>query len=291
MRTYRTFTPDPRFPQNKVRYAVPDAPLPTPPTPTYTVTGVVARSGTVMSGAGIEFTALGTVTTDGSGVYSQTVTQGYSGTALPHYAWAGSFTPAQRVYTSVAANASSQDYDFYVSPGSENVLITRPGAFALDFLASSTTGYFAVQDVSGNITIYANSSEAVLDFANMTCHLWPCFSATDAYNTGQLTDLQAAGVEGMAGDLDLTGLSALTQIVCSGNQITSLTLVGCTSLSQISAYNCLMGATEVNAVLMQTDANGVLGGSLSITGNAAPTGGGVTAKSNLQGKGWFVDTD
>lgn len=175
--------------------------------------------------------------------------------------------------------------------GTENVLISRPGAFALAFVASSTTGYYAVKDEFGAITIHANGTGTLLDYTNTFCHLWPCWTATDSYNTGNLTDLQADGVQGMQGTLDLTGLSKLEQIVVSQHQINELILTGCTSLSQISAYNCLLGSSEVNAVLIQTDANSVNGGTLSITGNAPPTNAGLTAKANLLAKGWIVDTD
>lgn len=175
--------------------------------------------------------------------------------------------------------------------GTENVLISRPGAFAIAFVASSTTGYYAVKDEFGAITIHASGTGTLLDFTSTFCHLWPCWSATDSYNTGNLTDLQADGVQGMQGALDLTGLSKLEQIVVSQHPIDSLTLTGCTSLSQISVYNCMLRAPEVNAVLIQTDANGVHGGTLSITGNEAPINAGLTAKANLLAKGWIVDTD
>lgn len=175
--------------------------------------------------------------------------------------------------------------------GTEKVRLTRPGAFALDFAASATTGFFAVQDEAGTVTLHRNGDEVVLDYANTFCYLWPCLSATDACNTGRLTILGVGGRQGLQGDLDLTGLSALTEVVVADNQITSLTLTGCTSLTQISAYNCLMGVLEVNAVLIQTDANGASGGTISITGNAAPSNAGLTAKANLVSKGWVVDTD
>lgn len=291
MRTYRTFTPDPRFPQSKVRYAVPDAPTPTPPTPTYTITGVVARSGTVISGAGIEFTSLGTVTTDGSGVYTQTVTQGYSGTALPHYAYTGSFTPASIVYSNVVANASAQNYDFYISPGTESVVLTRPGVFALSFVVNTSTGYLAVQDSFGNIVIHASGDLIDLDFSVTSCTVWPCFSATDAFNTGNIT-LIGAGANGLAGDLDLSLLTKLAFLAVADQQLTSITFTSAsTLLTDIAAQGNGMGASETNAILVAADSTGAINGSLSLTNNSVPSGAGAAAKTSLQGKGWFVDTD
>jgi len=258
--------------------------------PTFTITGTIARDGTLMYGIPVEFTSVGTFITNGSGLYVQLVLGGYTGTATPHYS-AGSFTPANRVYTSLAVDALAQNYAFYVTQGTETVLLNRPGAFAIDFVAASTTGYIAVQDDLGVITIYNSNNQVTLDYLRLYCNVWPCFSATDAYNTGHLTLLSAAGTQGLAGSLDLTGLAYLQEVTVNNNPITDLTLTGCVQLSQITAFSCGLGATEVNAVLIQTDANGVLNGSLSLVSNAAPTGGGITAKSNLQGKGWFVDTD
>lgn len=174
--------------------------------------------------------------------------------------------------------------------GTENVRLTRPGAFALSFAASADTGFFAVKSEQGVVTIHPNGTGVTLDYSSSFCNVSPCLSATDSYNTGHLTDL-GAGANGIAGDLDLTGLSALVSVAVAEQEITSLTLVGCTSLTQISAYNCQMGSSEINAVLLQTDSNGARAGTLSITGNAAPTNAGVTAKASLISKGWFVDTD
>lgn len=287
MKKFASMVPNPRFPNAKVTYAVRDAPV---PTPTYTITGVVERSGTVMSGIGVEFTSLGTVTTDGSGVYSRTVSQGYSGTSIPHYS-SGSFTPANRVYTSVAANASAQDYVFYLPTGTDTVTLYRDGVFALEFIITTTTGYFAVQDDVGNVTIYTSGEAALFDYAVTFCTAWPCFSATDAYNTGSITILQKGGIQGFAGTVDLTGLPNIVQLIASEGSVNDLLVAGCNQLTDISVYNNLLGLGEVNAVLIALDANGALNGQIYITGNAAPTGGGVTAKSNLEAKGWFVVTD
>ena len=188
-------------------------------------------------------------------------------------------------------DALAQNYVFYVTQGTETVLLNRPGAFALDFVVASTTGYFAVQDDLGVVTIYNSNSQVTLDFLRLYCNVWPCFSSNDAYNTGHLTLLAAAGIQGLAGSLDLTGLAYLQEVTVNNNSITGLTLTGCVQLSQITAFSCGLGATEVNAVLIQTDANGVLNGSLSLVSNAAPFGAGLVAKANLQAKGWFVDTD
>jgi len=259
------------------------------PLPLPVITGVITRDGTVTAGLGVEFTSVGTVTTNSLGVYSQTVSSGYNGTGIPHYA-SGSFTPAHRVYTNLTTAATAQNYAFYLPPGTETVLLNRPGAFALDFLVTSSTGYFAVQDDLGVITIYASGQVATLAFARLFCNAWPCFSATDAYNYGHITELAASGIQGIAGSLDLTLLTQLAVLTTTNNQITDVSVLGLPLLTLIDVSNGLLGIAEMNALLVDLDTNGATGGSLFATGNAAPTGGGVTAKNNLIGKGWVVQT-
>jgi hypothetical protein len=54
-----------------------------------------------------------------------------------------------------------------------------------------------------------------------------------------------------------------------------------------------LNATNVNQVLIDLDTKGWTGGVLNLggTGNAAPTGAGITARTNLIGKGWTVTTN
>jgi hypothetical protein len=52
-----------------------------------------------------------------------------------------------------------------------------------------------------------------------------------------------------------------------------------------------MSATAVNNTLIALDANGVESGTVDVSGNTAPTGGGITAAANLVAKSWTVTTD
>lgn len=54
-----------------------------------------------------------------------------------------------------------------------------------------------------------------------------------------------------------------------------------------------LSTSDVNAILVALDGNGINGGSCDVrqTPVAAPSGGGATAKTNLIGKGWTVLTD
>lgn len=71
-------------------------------------------SGTITpaaSGIVVEFPAVGTFTANGStGFYSGALPPGYSGTAVPHYSQADTFTPPVRVYTSLLVSQTDQNY-------------------------------------------------------------------------------------------------------------------------------------------------------------------------------------
>lgn len=78
----------------------------------FTISGSLTDGASPMAGIGVELTAHGTVITDGTGVYSQIVSTGYSGTGIPHYS-GGTFDPSLRVYTNVLSEQPQQDYVFY----------------------------------------------------------------------------------------------------------------------------------------------------------------------------------
>jgi Leucine-rich repeat (LRR) protein len=178
-----------------------------------------------------------------------------------------------------------------VTPGTETVLIGRPAVFAIDIYVVSSTGYYAVQDDLGVITIY-NNVQATLNYARLFCNVWPCFSANDAYNYGHILELWAAGIQGIQGSLDVTSLTQLTLLNTNSNQITDVNATGLTLLTQVDVSGGLLGTNEVNALLIALDNGGALAGSVATNNNTAPpSGGGITAANNLLGKGWFVLTD
>jgi hypothetical protein len=67
------------------------------------------------AGIGVEFPGSGTLYTSASGSYSGILPYGYSGTAVPHYALAFSFTPAFRAYENVVVSQSNQDYTWILN--------------------------------------------------------------------------------------------------------------------------------------------------------------------------------
>jgi hypothetical protein len=66
-----------------------------------------------------------------------------------------------------------------------------------------------------------------------------------------------------------------------------------TYVKTVDISGCALTGTAVNNLLTQLDANGISGGSVDVSGgtNAAPSGAGLTAKTNLIAKGWTVTTN
>lgn len=118
--------------------------------------------------------------------------------------------------------------------------------------------------------------------------------------------------------LNLTNCTALTtfDIGTARTDIVSLNISGCSSLAGVETtlgYSTLqtvtlttlpamsycrfpgaaLNAASVNAILVALDANGLLNGTLDLSGgtSAAPTGAGITAKNSLVSKGWLVMTN
>jgi Leucine-rich repeat (LRR) protein len=93
--------------------------------------------------------------------------------------------------------------------------------------------------------------------------------------------------------IDVSGLSNLSFLDITSNQATSLNISGATSLSRLYARNNQFADSSVNDILITLDGNGLNNGHIRIdgTGNAAPTGAGLSAKVNLQNKNWTVLTN
>jgi len=96
-------------------------------------------------------------------------------------------------------------------------------------------------------------------------------------------------------EADFTGcfptLSDSGSIELDGNELTSLIITGCIGLDTLSASDNHLSAEMVTSVLQVLDAGGNTGGTVDLSGNAIPTAAGITAASNLTGKGWTVTID
>ena len=96
---------------------------------------------------------------------------------------------------------------------------------------------------------------------------------------------------GITGNVDLSMLPALTGFDLSGNPgLTSVTIFE-QVLNDVNIRNAALTEASVNDILGWLDGGGETGGTVRLEGgtNAVPTGDGLTAVTNLQGKGWNVN--
>lgn len=174
-------------------------------------------------------------------------------------------------------------------PGTEEVLLTGGGlGGAIGASVTSSTGFWAIEDDAATVTIFANGAGTTGPTASAT--VWPCASATDDTNSGSITELNVSATA-LGGPLDVTLLTSLQVLTCSDNQINDLNVAGIPSLAQVYASSNSLGETEVDAVLVQLNASGAIGGVCEIQNNAAPGAAGAAAAAALILKGWSITTD
>lgn len=173
-------------------------------------------------------------------------------------------------------------------------------SFGVDALRYHITAFTAVPstlthfDVNNNlITVPVNLSGAVslvyLDYAQNALTSFPDISSNILLNYLYLNS------NNISGTYDFTLNTALIEIVLSINSISGVTgFSTCLNLSDLEFGTNGISVSNVNSALIALDANGVINGrfiSNSQSPVAAPTGLGATAKTNLIGKGWLMNTD
>lgn len=98
---------------------------------------------------------------------------------------------------------------------------------------------------------------------------------------------------GITGNVDLSMLPALTGFDLGGNAgVTSVNLPE-SSFNDVNINNAALTEASVNYILGWLDGGGATNGYVDLSGgtSAIPTGDGLTAKSNLEGKGWTVNVN
>lgn len=97
----------------------------------------------------------------------------------------------------------------------------------------------------------------------------------------------------ITGNVDLSMLTALTSFDLGGNTgLTSVTIFE-QVLNDVIINNAALTEASVNDILGWLDGGGETNGYVDLSGgtNAAPTGDGLTAVTNLEGKGWTVQVN
>lgn len=93
--------------------------------------------------------------------------------------------------------------------------------------------------------------------------------------------------------LNLQGSTGLTDIEFYNNRLSNLDISGLVNLDYALLYNNEFTQAAVDSMLSILDQNGLTNGRLELYGglNAAPSQIGLTAKANLQARGWSVSTN
>jgi len=73
--------------------------------------------------------------------------------------------------------------------------------------------------------------------------------------------------------------------------LASVDVAGCTGIVTLDLNSTALDSAEVDQILTDLDTNGNSNGTVDLRNTAAPGASGLTAKTNLQGKGWTVNTD
>lgn len=94
----------------------------------------------------------------------------------------------------------------------------------------------------------------------------------------------------LGNNLVLSG-SALTFLFCSDSSITNLILSGSPNLTTVWAQHNQVTTSSINQLYIDLDTFGLSNGDIRLSGSlmAPPTGAGITARTNLVGKGWTID--
>ena len=127
---------------------------------------------------------------------------------------------------------------------------------------ATTTGYFAVEDAAGQLSVYPASQPQVIPVSQAIA-IWSCAGFSDPRPTGDLTALDChdlgltlLDVRGLASlktldcsrnaltELDLTGLAALENLYCDQNPFVGLDLRPCHSLTFVGYASRLFGNSE-----------------------------------------------
>ena len=98
----------------------------------------------------------------------------------------------------------------------------------------------------------------------------------------------------ISGVVDLSGLSALTNLDFSANTtLTSIIIADTQPINNFEGYDCALTETAVDDILVVLSNNGESNGFVSLDGgtNAVPSATGLAAKLVLEGNLWGVDVN
>ena len=117
----------------------------------------------------------------------------------------------------------------------------------------------------------------------------------DLHTCSSLQTLMIRGCTALS-SVDVHSLTSLTKIDAYGTSqlcpaFNTLDVSGCTALNSVLLNSTGFDSAGVDLILSTLDTNGTTNGTVDLRNTAAPGASGLTAKSNLEGKGWTVNTD
>ena len=265
------------------------------------ISGRVTIGGTGLSNVTVTFSnGGGSAVTDNNGNYSQTVSYGWSGTAVP--ARDGyTFSPANRTYTNVTGNLSGQDYTAAaVTPLIAGRVTSGGAGLANVTLTFSNGGGTAATDVNGNYaqavsynwsgTVTPSRAGYIFDpaersYSNVTADVsgenYTAVAITPVIS-GRVTDAGGAGMAGVPLTFSGGGGTAATDVNGHYAHVVSYGWTG-TVTPALTGYSFTPASRSYNNVTAdlsgQDYAAVVL--SFSITGRTADAGGTPTAGVTL----------
>ena len=98
------------------------------------------------------------------------------------------------------------------------------------------------------------------------------------------------GENQLTGSLNVLANTLLTSLQCQTNYLTSLDVSANTLLTTLYCNNNNINQAGVDSILVAIDTNGQSGGTVNVSGNAAPGAAGLAAIASLEIKGWTVTT-
>ena len=150
----------------------------------------------------------------------------------------------------VAASAILAEPEEQLNPPGMARLVTVQDSGTVAFDAHSTTGYIAARWWDGSVQVFGSGdpgenvtvSKSVPSSGNWSksapkeIFIWSC-TAGNATQSGDLTFLSAFQQQHLT-SLNVSGLTALTQLGCAFTALASLNVSGCTALTTLGCNNC-----------------------------------------------------
>lgn len=185
---------------------------------------------------------------------------------------------------------------YNVSNPSPSHIYTTTGTktISIKFAAASSLTSITFSTSTTQVSITHPNLTALITYINSNGIL-SSFDGTNLSGSSLLNFVRLDNIANL-GSFDGTGLpAALQKLWLFASNITSVnTTTIPAGVNDFRASNNHLTVSNVNAILIALDSNGLLNGNLNLGGQtpaAAPSGAGITAKNNLISKGWTVLTD